>query len=72
MSPYLIRHIIYNNLKARKWKLLQGKKKYAIINKRQMYSLPNGPEEPEWLWFFITAATSYYTIKLFRDFYKNK
>ena len=66
MTPFIIRNINYNS-KIRRFQSIHNKKKYRIINKRKISTFQNGPNTPNNLWIFITAALSYYTLNIFRD-----
>lgn len=60
MAPYLVRHIIYNS-KAVRTQI--NNKKY----RRNTHSLPNDPQNPNWLLLFIGGITSIYAINMIRN-----
>jgi len=67
MTPYFFRKVIFHS-KLNRDKFLRNKQKYMITNRRKFYSIPNGPEDPDYIMIFITALSSYFALKLY---YKN-
>ena len=62
MTPLFFRKLIFNS-KLHREQCIQNKKKYAVVKYRKLYSMPNGPEDPDYIMLFITALSSYFAIK---------
>jgi hypothetical protein len=59
----IFRKVIFNS-KVNRANFIRNKQKYRIVNRRNFYSLPNGPDDPDYFMMFITALSSYFTLKI--------
>ena len=67
MMPIIFRRVIFNSKIIRE-QYRQNKKKYMIMNHRKFYSLPTGPEDPNYFIIFLTSISTYYIIKKIINF----
>ena len=63
MRPFIFKKIVFHS-RLQRYQCIQRKNKYMIINQRNFYSLPNGPEDPDYIMIFLTALSSYYFVKM--------
>ena len=58
----IFRKVIFNT-KVNRSNFIRNKQKYRIVNQRNFYSVPNGPDDPNYFIIFVTACSSYFTLK---------